>query len=78
MNDLLPLNLLVRGQSALVEQLVGDVNQVHRLEELGLRAGVEVEMVEPGVPCIVRISDHKLCIRDADLFNVIVRPGVAT
>ncbi len=77
MNELLPLNLLVRGQCALVEQLVGQVDHVHRLEELGLRAGVSVEMLQPGIPCIVRVADQKLCFRDADLFNVIVRPGLA-
>ncbi len=78
MYDLLPLNLLSRGQLALVEQLAGDREQVHRLEELGIRAGVTVEMLQPGTPCIVRVAEQKLCFRDADLFNVIVRPGVAT
>ncbi|MDA1050885.1 MAG: FeoA family protein [Planctomycetota bacterium] len=78
MEELLPLNLLVRGQHALIEHLVGQSEQVHRLEELGLRAGVPVEMLEPGIPCIVRIADQKLCFRDADLFSVMVRPGVAS
>ena len=78
MNELVPLNLLARGECALIEQLVGQADQVHRLEELGLRAGVSIEMLEPGVPCIVRVADQKLCFRDADLFNVIVRPDVAT
>lgn len=78
MDELLPLNLLSRGQCALVEQLVGDSDQVHRLKELGLRAGTPVEMLQPGTPCIVRIADQTLCFRDADLFNVIVRPGVVS
>jgi ferrous iron transport protein A len=78
MDDLLPLNLLQRGQLAFVEQLVGHADQVHRLEELGIRAGVAIEMLEPGTPCIVRVADQKLCFRDADLFNVIVRSGVAS
>jgi len=77
-DELLPLNLLVRGQCALIEQLVGQREQVHRLEELGLRAGVPIEMLQPGTPCIVRVADQKLCFRNADLFNVIVRPGVAS
>ena len=78
MNELVPLNLLTRGQCALIEQLVGQSEQVHRLEELGLRAGVAIEMVEPGTPCIVRVADQKFCFRDADLFNVIVRPEAAS
>ena len=77
MDELLPLNLMVRGQHALIEQLVGRADHVHRLEELGLRAGVSVEMLQPGIPCIVRVADQKLCFRDADLLNVIVRPAVA-
>ena len=77
MNELVPLNLLARGECALIEQLVGQADQVHRLEELGLRAGVSIEMLEPGTPCIVRVADQKLCFRDSDLFNVIVRPAVA-
>jgi Fe2+ transport system protein FeoA len=77
-SELLPLNLLARGQFALIEQLVGQRDQVHRLEELGLRAGVPIEMLQPGTPCIVRVADQKLCFRNADLFNVIVRPGVVT
>jgi len=77
-DELLPINLLVRGQHALVEQLVGQSDQVHRLEELGLRVGVPIEMLQPGTPCIVRVADQKLCFRNADLFNVIVRPGVGS
>ena len=78
MDELVPLNLLSRGQFALIEQLVGQMEQVHRLEEIGLRAGVSIEMLEPGAPCIVRVADQKLCFRDADLFNVIVRPEVTS
>ncbi|MEX0820123.1 MAG: FeoA domain-containing protein [Pirellulaceae bacterium] len=78
MDELLPLNLLVRGQCALVEQLIGPSEHVHRLEELGLRPGVAIEMLQPGTPCIVQVADQKLCFRDADLFNVIVRPGVVS
>ena len=78
MDELVPLSLLARGQCALIEQLVGQLDQVHRLEELGLRAGVPIEMLQPGTPCIVRVADQKLCVRDADLFNVIVRPEVAS
>ena len=78
MDELVPLNMLARGQFALIEQLVGHLDQVHRLEELGLRTGVAVEMLQPGTPCIVRLADQKLCFRDADLLNVLVRPAVAS
>ena len=78
MDELVPLNMLARGQSALIESLVGHLDEVHRLEELGLRTGVAIQMLQPGTPCIVRVADQKLCFRDADLFNVIVRPEVAS
>ncbi|MEO8495072.1 MAG: FeoA domain-containing protein [Planctomycetota bacterium] len=78
MDELLPLNMLARGQCASIEQLFGQPEQVHRLEELGLRAGVAIEMLQPGTPCIVRVADQKLCFRNADLFSVIVRPEVAS
>jgi ferrous iron transport protein A len=77
-DELLPLNLLARGQCASIAQLVGQSEQVHRLEELGLRTGVQIEMLQPGTPCIVRVADQKLCFRNADLFSVIVRPEAAS
>lgn len=67
--------MLAPGQFALVEQLYGQTEQVHRLEELGLRQGVEVEMVQSGSPCIIRVAGSKLCFRECDLLSVLVRPG---
>ncbi len=75
MFDLIPLHLLPAGQFARIDQLVGQSDEVHRLEELGLRRGTEVEMVQPGSPCIVNLAGSKLCIRDANLFQVLVRQG---
>jgi len=69
----MPLRLLRRGDAAEIDQVIGQPEQVHRLQELGLRAGVAVEMVQPGSTCIVRIQNQKLCVRDADLFSVLVR-----
>ena len=53
MHDLIPLHLLSRGEFAEIGQLVGESEEVHRLEELGLRSGVMIEMLQPGIPCIV-------------------------
>lgn len=75
MSDLVPIQLLAPGQSAFVDQLFGQPEQVHRLEELGLRRGVEIEMVQNGSPCIVRVAGSKLCFRECDLLSVLVRPG---
>ena len=53
MHEMIPLEFLPAGHSAAVGQLVGGQNDVHRLEELGLRGGTQIEMVQPGSPCIV-------------------------
>ncbi len=83
MHDLIPLSTLCPGQSAEVCQVVGQRDQVRRLEELGLRHGVQLEMVRHGTPCIIRVggqsqSDHfggsKLCFRQSDLLQVMVTP----
>ncbi|HEY2841032.1 MAG TPA: FeoA family protein [Pirellulales bacterium] len=71
-----PLQLLEAGQVAAVTDVVGGRETVHRLHELGLRRGAEVEMIQPGSPCIVRLEGHRLCLRGDELLNVLVRPEV--
>lgn len=73
MHDLLPLHLLLPGQLAEVSQLMGSTEHVRRLEEMGLRRGAELEMVQPGSPCIVRVGGHKLCFRESETLSVLVR-----
>ena len=75
MPDLIPLELLPAGRRGFVDQLVGDDASVHRLSEMGLRRGIAVEMVQPGSPCIVKLMGNNLCIRDANLFQVLIRQG---
>lgn len=75
MPDLIPLRYLAPGQVALVDRICGQPEAVHRLEELGLRSGTEIEMVQSGSPCIIRVAGSKLCFRDCDLLSVLVRPG---
>jgi Fe2+ transport system protein FeoA len=67
--------MLPTGQVAHVRQVFGTPEHVHRLEELGLRGGVEIEMVNPGSPCIVKLSGNKLCFRTDDLLKILVQPG---
>ena len=70
----IPLQFLLPGQMAEVWELVGCPEQVVRLQELGLRSGSTVEMVQTGTPCIFRLDGYKLCFRDNDAFSVLVRP----
>jgi ferrous iron transport protein A len=77
MHELLPLHLLAPGTRAVIGQLVGGADEVHRLEELGMRAGTQVEMVQSGSPCIIRLGGAKICFRDNEAVGVLVRTGDA-
>jgi ferrous iron transport protein A len=72
MPDVIPLSALLPGQTAQVRQVVGQTEQVRRLEELGIRAGEQLELVQGGSPCIVRVGGAKLCFRDGEMCSVLV------
>ena len=55
--------------------MLGQPAEVHRLEEIGLRGGINVQMIQPGSPCIIRLAGNKLCFRADELVSVLVRPG---
>jgi Fe2+ transport system protein FeoA len=72
----IPLNRLADGQRGVITEVVGRSEHVQRLKELGLRRGVELEMIRAGSPCMVRLQGHTLCIRGNELLNVlVVGPG---
>lgn len=75
MHDCIPLNLLAAGQCARIDQLVGRPEEIHRLEELGMRVGTSVEMVQSGATCIVMLAGTRLAFRGAEAFRVLVRAG---
>jgi ferrous iron transport protein A len=72
--DIIPLSLLPSGTTALVSELCGCQETIHRLQELGLRGGTQIEMVQGGSPCIIRLGGSKLCFRTTELMNVLVQP----
>ena len=55
--------------------VLGQPAEVHRLEEIGLRGGTNVQMIRPGSPCIIRLDGNRLCLRADELVSVMVRPG---
>jgi len=77
MPNLLPLQLLPSGKRARIDQLVGHDDEVHRLQELGMRVGTHVEMIQAGSPCIVRLDGARLAFRDNEGFRVLVHLGDA-
>ncbi len=72
-----PLNTLHAGQSALVSRITGQPDDVHRLEEFGLRGGTRIQMFSPGNPCILRMAAGKVCFRTDDLLRVFVEPDAS-
>ena len=72
----IPLEFLPCGYTGIVEELFGCPDAIVRLEELGVRSGRSVEMVQSGSPCIIRVNGHKLCFRDGEALSVMVRPQV--
>ena len=76
MSQVIPLSMLRAGDSAKVDQVLGKPEQVQRLEELGIRAGETIEIVQAGSPCILQLGTKRLCFREADLLQVLVTTGV--
>lgn len=75
MDDLIPLHLLRDGAIGRIENVVGSAAEVHRLHEMGLCGGKQIEIVRAGSPCIIRLDGKSLCFRTDDLLHVFVRPG---
>ncbi|MCH8921827.1 MAG: ferrous iron transport protein A [Planctomycetes bacterium] len=75
--ELIPLNRLGPGEVGQIDQVMGRPEHVQRLEELGLRGGRHIEMVQSGNPCIVRLDGQKICFRGGESLNVLVRPAAA-
>jgi Fe2+ transport system protein FeoA len=75
MPDVFPLQMLTTGQRARIDQLLGRPDDVHRLEELGMRVGRSVEMLQHGNTCIVKLDGSRLAFRNHDGCHVLVRMG---
>ncbi len=71
--EMVPLSLLQAGESGRVGDVVGNVDLVHRLREMGLCDGATVWMIQPGSPCIIGLDGHRLCFRCDDLARVFVQ-----
>lgn len=77
--EMVPLSLLRAGQSGSVGEVLGNVELVHRLREMGLYHGAKVRMIRPGSPCIIGLHGQRLGFRGDDLARVLVRvPAMAS
>jgi ferrous iron transport protein A len=72
MGEFISLSALCPGEVAQIGQVVGPVDHIRRLNELGLRTGAILQMVRCGSPCILRVDGSTLCFRDDDSLRLIV------
>ncbi len=70
--QIVPMDLLNPGESGCILEVEGQSDLVRRLGEMGLRAGVEIRMVQPGRPCIVAFDHQRLSFRGEDEAVVLV------
>ena len=68
----IPLHLLTVGESATVEDLGNDVGAMHRLREMGFEPGAEVELLQAGSPCILRVGQQRVALRCDELSQILV------
>lgn len=73
--EMIPLSLLRAGEAGSVGDVVGNIELVHRLREMGLYNGAQVKMIRPGSPCIIGLDGQRLGFRGDDLARVLVRVG---
>lgn len=59
----LPLDMLQENELCRVLEVSASEEWRHRLEELGIREGVNLRMVKPGEPSIVSISGKRFSFR---------------
>lgn len=71
---LVPLDVLRAGEWAEVAEVVGEPAWVGRMAELGLRAGCRLRMVQTGSPCLLQVEGCRLCLRNGDTAQILVRP----
>ena len=70
----IPLSELELNQTAEVMELDGDESCRHRVEEMGLRAGAEIQMLRCDAPHIISIDGRRVSFRFSDCVQVWVKP----
>ncbi|AMV38590.1 FeoA domain protein [Planctomyces sp. SH-PL62] len=77
--EMVPLSLLRVGETGCVGEVLGHVDLVHRLREMGFYDGAKVKMIRKGSPCIIGLAGQRLGFRCDDLARVLVRiPAMAS
>lgn len=75
MTIVVPLDCLAPGEEGRIEIVDGSSEMVTRLEEMGIRQGVDVRMVQQGSPCIIALNNHRISFRGEESAIVMVAVG---
>ncbi|HAN98999.1 MAG TPA: ferrous iron transport protein A [Planctomycetaceae bacterium] len=75
-SEILPLRCVKSGCCVRVDCVVGAMEQIRRLAELGIRQGSDVTVVHAGSPCLLKVGRTKLSFRDGDGASIFVREAV--
>ncbi len=67
-----PFSLLRTNEMGTVSDVFGDEVAVHRLSEMGIHAGVKVQMVRPGYPCIISVNGRRFSVRLDNNVDILV------
>jgi Fe2+ transport system protein FeoA len=70
--ETIPLQYLPAGRSGSIVEIDGDPQWVRRLDEMGLRRGVVVRMIQSGRPCIVAFDQSRISFRGEEAALVLV------
>jgi Fe2+ transport system protein FeoA len=71
-NFLFPLEVLRSGDWAEVAEVGGEPGWVARLAELGIRAGIRLQVLQPGSPCLLRVGGARLSLRAEQASQILV------
>jgi ferrous iron transport protein A len=73
---LVPMELLGSGEWGDVAEIMGEPTWVSRLQELGIRTGIRLQVLQPGSPCLFRVGGARLSLRGELGMQILVRPVV--
>ena len=69
-----PVEFLAPETEGVVVDMCGEEQNVHRLEELGIRCGCKIRMLCPGETCLLAIEGKKMCLRLNSTAEILVQP----
>lgn len=73
LNEIIPIEFVESGRPVEIVDVAGSVEAVCRLNEIGFTAGVCLEVVRSGTPCIVSLDGRRISFRGEKSAAIYVR-----